>query len=1099
MAYRPPGTYARFVRTVSPVTNAGNSRIMAIAGTGINYFTVENEAITKSKTKPYDTLQNSNVFEVMSVSSRPIYNGLITSNNTIYYPSTETQKGYTVNDNVIRWDSLIDADVIVDYKSCPDFYLTQNSGIVTYNIEYSVDETALYPVEDGNWVIEVSYINEDDIDAAAKLGCYRIINSDTSEIVGEYVVSDNVVTNEDGTYPIPGIKLVVHNTFIQDMDTNKQKVFVGDYIKLRTVAAKTETEAMAYKYNIDKSGKVGDLTLAADKGNTESGKIITATFDGTDISNKYKIYIKTKPFEGDEDSKQFTTEDLTKVYAVMLNGRNDYTFNQDELETIAGLTEARNAKQQVTLRYTERKPTQREINNQVYDADATVVSLEFNWNKFDSATYHKLFINDDKEYTFQKSTLTIPIGSYTTNDTGITYTPSDGFTDKPFTITLMNYSYKSSVEENNDVYYDTYKATQTEVRGDNVSEEIIIIPQDASEYEEIKSNKNTFILEYKDTNDDTDEYASSLYNEATEFYLLGCALDENNNTLDYAYADTVPDSPSGIHTTGNEVVSGANIIDNNDEAYTGSIRAIDRNINQILSAMTSPDAISDSGNATFYQAISNIVVISNEQLLQQSAIYKLDLITLDNTDYLRIVRYINGQEDLTFKDYNGNVTDDTMTKAEKDVKDIIDNMQSNNPDVTIPTFLTNKLYEIEPDGEVFDIIPGIVFNIDTTMFANIPNGSSTIIITSPRITSTDIPPEGDTYYVSYKYRKSDADYEPKFFDDYDNIVAEYGNYDVSASAAVLNSLSLGAEIAFNNGVSQIVCVQARNNSDYEMQTAIDRLAKSIAGANNVATVIPLSVSDSVGAYLKNHVDLMSSYDYGKERMGYLGARIGQKIDKLATKTDRTLGMTSVASGYDDERIVYVVPGAIKKQIRDLRTGRYNERTLPGCYAAVAVAAIGLANDPAEPLTYKTIAGFTQLVDLYSESEKNRLAGAGCCVLEQNGNTIRIRHGITTCDDDVNSQEITLIQIKDYVIDACRTITADTYIGRKLTQTLIADIKYTMENLLNNFISQGVIINFSSLKVKRSTLDPRQVDVSFEIEAVYPLNWINIEFGFSAVS
>ena len=64
MAYKPPGTYARFVKTASPVATAGGSRVMALVGTGINYYTIYNEAVTKSNTKPYDELKNNNVFEV---------------------------------------------------------------------------------------------------------------------------------------------------------------------------------------------------------------------------------------------------------------------------------------------------------------------------------------------------------------------------------------------------------------------------------------------------------------------------------------------------------------------------------------------------------------------------------------------------------------------------------------------------------------------------------------------------------------------------------------------------------------------------------------------------------------------------------------------------------------------------------------------------------------------------------------------------------------------------------------------------------------------------------------------------------------------------
>jgi hypothetical protein len=127
-----------------------------------------------------------------------------------------------------------------------------------------------------------------------------------------------------------------------------------------------------------------------------------------------------------------------------------------------------------------------------------------------------------------------------------------------------------------------------------------------------------------------------------------------------------------------------------------------------------------------------------------------------------------------------------------------------------------------------------------------------------------------------------------------------------------------------------------------------------------------------------------------------------------------------------------------------------------------------------------------------------MAGNGACIIMQSGNNLIVRHGITTSPTEVNSMEITLIQIKDYVIDACRTSCGKLYIGRKNLASAVSDVSYTITNILNQFISAEIIIGYSNLSVKRSSDDPRQIDVRFEIEAVYPLLYINITFGFSAV-
>jgi hypothetical protein len=461
---------------------------------------------------------------------------------------------------------------------------------------------------------------------------------------------------------------------------------------------------------------------------------------------------------------------------------------------------------------------------------------------------------------------------------------------------------------------------------------------------------------------------------------------------------------------------------------------------------------------------------------------------------------------------------DIALKYNEDLADAITELSVNNFDTladgiytmtitskTNGTFIVTdasgaKLYEGIVGGEASypEVIPGVTFKLPTTLASTILDNDA-VSIEVVKNENKNVPVESSVYYVSYKYKKPEDGYEPKIFFDYDDIVAEYGNYDVTVSGIIANSLALGAEIAFLNGITPIVCVQAKNDSDYEITAALNKLQRLLPGVDNINTIVPLTDSATVGAAAIKHCDIMSDSENGKERMVYLGAARSQPITKIATVLDKSLGMVETAKSYNNERAVYVVPGEITKDIRDLRTGRTNERKLPACYAAVAVAALGLRNDPAEPLTNKNITGFKNLTSLYMESEKNFLAAAGCLVLEQNGSIIKVRHGITTSTAEVESAEITLIQIKDYVIDACRKSTASLYIGNKNRPSIVSDVQYTISSLLNQFVSQSILLGYSGLTVKRSKEDPRQIDVKFEIEAVYPLNYISITFGFAANS
>ena len=159
------------------------------------------------------------------------------------------------------------------------------------------------------------------------------------------------------------------------------------------------------------------------------------------------------------------------------------------------------------------------------------------------------------------------------------------------------------------------------------------------------------------------------------------------------------------------------------------------------------------------------------------------------------------------------------------------------------------------------------------------------------------------------------------------------------------------------------------------------------------------------------------------------------------------------------------------------TGFTSLKVLPGNYLAVAVAALAMKNDPAEPLTNKRLIGFSGLVNHYSEPELNILSANGCLAIKQESTVIKVRHGVTTHASidtlaDIQSNEITLVQIKDYVINGCRKTLGDMYVGGKLKPSIVSDMEFTLKSLLNKYITDSIIINYEDLVVARDLSDPR---------------------------
>ena len=278
MAYKAPGAYARFTKTASTVANAGSSRIMALIGTGINYYEIANETIKRNSDRPYDALANGNVFEIISVSSKPVYATKNTPENVYYKQSTDFELHDGQNIVWRRLSGDINQPELVNVDTDP--FINEGSRAFNTNCSYVTDVNNSYFMIDAEYRIEVTY-------AAQEGGCYRIINTATNELLGEYVCGANTNT------AIPGVNLIVKSTYKLPagaaVDSDENEIAAGDYFLLKTTALKTEIEATA---EINSKSSVLGLK--------KSIKSVAVINEGKVKTGKYKIVIKnalTKEFQ----------------------------------------------------------------------------------------------------------------------------------------------------------------------------------------------------------------------------------------------------------------------------------------------------------------------------------------------------------------------------------------------------------------------------------------------------------------------------------------------------------------------------------------------------------------------------------------------------------------------------------------------------------------------------------------------------------------------------------------------------------------------------------------------------------------------------------
>jgi len=317
---------------------------------------------------------------------------------------------------------------------------------------------------------------------------------------------------------------------------------------------------------------------------------------------------------------------------------------------------------------------------------------------------------------------------------------------------------------------------------------------------------------------------------------------------------------------------------------------------------------------------------------------------------------------------------------------------------------------------------------------------------------------------------------PTIYFDYASVVADYG------ALSLTNTLTLGAYLAFEQGATQLICVQAVNNTYSDFQAAIDQLALPIAGINPYY-IIPLTstldpvIAEQVRSYTQQHIDTMSNPVNKKERV----ARFGYETTKAS------IDLIALAQKWHDERIKVMAPSVWMKTLTI--DGVTSSVALDGSFFAVIDSAKDSILASYESMINKPFLNIDS-VPVLSDGLMNLMAAAGLTIVVLDNGSYVERDDLTTDMTNYNTQSPNIVKIKDAVILDVRA-SAKPFIGVPLVPSVPASLENAINSTLTKQIPLNRISRFVPAKAVQSALEPRQINASFGILPTYTTLWIYV--------
>lgn len=172
------------------------------------------------------------------------------------------------------------------------------------------------------------------------------------------------------------------------------------------------------------------------------------------------------------------------------------------------------------------------------------------------------------------------------------------------------------------------------------------------------------------------------------------------------------------------------------------------------------------------------------------------------------------------------------------------------------------------------------------------------------------------------------------------------------------------------------------------------------------------------------------------------------------------------------------------------------QTLDAQFIAPCAAGFYASHPIPTSLTNKTLSGFTiNPAFKLSVDETNFAGGAGVAIVRPLAAGGKVIIGQTTTNSGrAVEEEMSVVRISDFTAQTVRRALENAFTGTTITPNTIDSVKAATISLLSQLQSQGILNTFANVQTVVDPNEPRQINVTFDITPVFPLNWIFIRFS-----